>query len=151
MKFLAFINGELSNSATYFSSFGNVSTSDLSCLKGKYGTDVGCRWKPWSYKFRIKVANRVTKFKAKLSKNLSAPTERKIVTQFVASEKAVLEPLHLKNNAVQKLHSEMLKLALANSNLQGSLSSVTEMPNSSISENSHCDCMPVQRLFDQKY
>ena len=140
-KTVKFTLGELSNSATYFSSFANVSTSDLSCLKGKFGTDVGCRWKPWSYEFRIKVANRVTQFKAKLSKNLSAPTERKKVTQFIASEKArqefvpfigplckkaVLEPPHLKNNAVQKLHSEMLKLALANSNLQGSLSSVTE-------------------------
>lgn len=30
MKILAFMNGEQSNSATYFSNFANVSTSDLS-------------------------------------------------------------------------------------------------------------------------
>ena len=139
MKFLAFINGELSNSATYFSSFANVSTNDLSSLEGQFGTDLDCRWKRWSYNFRIKVAHKVTQFKAKLSKNLSTPTKRKKVTQFIASEKArqefepfigplcekaVLEPLHLKNNAVQKLHNEMLKLALANSNLPGNISSV---------------------------
>ncbi len=130
MKFLAFINGELSNSATYFSRFANVSTNDISSLEGQFGTDLDCRWKPWSYNFRIKVAHKVTQFKAELSKNLSTP-ERKKVTQLTASEKArqefelfigplcekaVLEPLHLKNNAVQKLHNEMLKLALANSN-----------------------------------
>ena len=34
MKFLAFLNGELSNAATYFSSFANVSKAD-SCLPGK--------------------------------------------------------------------------------------------------------------------
>ena len=97
--------------------------------------------------FRINVATKVTTFKAKLSKKLSAPTERKKVTQFIASQKArqefepfigplcdkaVLEPLHLKNNAVQKLHNQLLKLALANSNLQGNISSVTEMPNCSM-------------------
>lgn len=100
-------------------------TNDLSNLEGQFGTFLNCRWKPWSYDFRIKVANKVTQYKAKLSKNLSACTERKQVTQFIANqkarqefkpfigplcEKAVLEPLHLKNNAVQKLHNEFLKL-----------------------------------------
>jgi hypothetical protein len=35
-KFLAFLNGELSNSVTYFSSFANVCTSDIKCLQGKF-------------------------------------------------------------------------------------------------------------------
>ena len=46
MKFLAFHNGELSNAATYFSSFANVSKAD-SCLLGKeFGTAPTCKWRP---------------------------------------------------------------------------------------------------------
>ena len=49
MKFLAFLNGQLSNAATYFSSFANVSKAD-SCLLGKeFGTAPTCKWRPWSY------------------------------------------------------------------------------------------------------
>ena len=47
MKFLAFVNGELSNSANYFSSFANVKSDDLKgtgCLKGEFGTDPKCKW-----------------------------------------------------------------------------------------------------------
>ena len=53
MKFLAFVNGELSNSANYFSSFANVKSDDLKrtgCLKGEFGADPKCKWKPWAYK-----------------------------------------------------------------------------------------------------
>ena len=38
MKLLAYINGELSNVAKYFSSFANVSKDDCNALNGKYGT-----------------------------------------------------------------------------------------------------------------
>ena len=47
-------------------------------------------------------------------------------------EKAVLEPLHLKSNAVQKQHNQLLKLALAKSNLPANISSLTEIPECSI-------------------
>lgn len=142
MKFLAFINGELSNSATYFSSFANVSTSDLSCVQGKFGKTLDCKWKPWGYNARVDVACKVSQFKAKLSDKLTPITQRKKVTQFIANlksrqefkpligplcEKAVLEPLHLKNNAVQKLYNQLLKLALANSNLAPNISSLTDI------------------------
>ena len=48
------------------------------------------------------------------------------------SEKEIVEPSHLKNNAVQKLHSQMLLLALADSNLSNKITSMTDMPNSSM-------------------
>ena len=37
IKFTAFLDGELSNAATYFSSFANVSHSDITSLSAKFG------------------------------------------------------------------------------------------------------------------
>lgn len=45
---------------------------------------------------------------------------------------AIEKPLHLKNNAVQKLHNQMLKLALAKSNLPNNITSMAEMPQCSV-------------------
>ena len=148
MKFLAFINGEISNSACYFSSFANACNTDLNCLEGQFGTDPNCKWKPWRYTERVSNAKKVASFKAKLAKNskCAAATNRSKVTQYIASikcrqefeppigvlcEKEIIEPLHLKNNAVQKLHSQMLLLALADSGLSNKITSVADMPNCS--------------------
>ena len=49
MKFLAYINGELSNSAKYFSSFANVCKDESSSLTGKFGKTQNCKWRPWQY------------------------------------------------------------------------------------------------------
>jgi hypothetical protein len=147
MKFLAFGNGELSNSATYFSSFANAKSDDLkgaACLTGEFGTDSKCKWKPWAYKDRISDAK---KFKNKLPKKLPDQTKRSKVTQYISSlgsrqefepligmlcEKEIVEPLHLKNNAVQKLHNQILLLALADSNLSKKITFMTDMPNCSM-------------------
>ena len=53
MKFTAFLNGELSNAATYFSSFANVSHSDITSLSAKFGVSSTCKWKPWRYEDRL--------------------------------------------------------------------------------------------------
>lgn len=150
MKFLAFINGELSNSATYFSSFANAKSDDLKgagCLSGTFGTDSKCKWKPWPYKGRIIDAKKVCAFKKALPQKTAEKSVRNKVTQYIASlksrqefepligklcENALIEPLHLKNNAVQKLHDQMLLLALTDSNLPSKLTSITEMPNCSM-------------------
>ena len=115
MKFLAFLNGELNNAATYFSSFANVSKEDCFTMNGKFGPANDCKWKPWSYKERLRIAKQVESFKAKLPTHLAASTKRTI-TQFIASKKSrqefqplieklcdkeIVEPLHLKNNGVQ--------------------------------------------------
>lgn len=67
MKFTAFLNGELTNAATYFSSFADVSKSDCSLLGMHFGASPSCKWKPWVYGDRIKVAKEVAKFKKGLS------------------------------------------------------------------------------------
>jgi len=54
MKMLAMLGRELSNSATFFSTFANVSTNDCTDLRGTFGSSPSCKWKPWQY------ANRVT-------------------------------------------------------------------------------------------
>ena len=56
IKFLSFINGELNNAATYFSSFANVSKEDCMSLEGKFRTTPDCKWKPWPYKQRLNIA-----------------------------------------------------------------------------------------------
>ena len=110
MKWLAFISGELPNSATYFSSFANVSGPE----KGKMGQTCGMHddyFKPWNYQKRLQIVKRVEQHKSKLTqKQLVGRTK---VTEFIASQKsrqefepilgpyidkAVVEPLHLANN-----------------------------------------------------
>ena len=46
MKMLAMLGGELSNSASYFSSFADVNTKDCTDLKGTFGFGPLCKWKP---------------------------------------------------------------------------------------------------------
>ena len=57
MKFTAFLNGELNNAATYFSSFANVCRADCTVLDGKFGTSPDCTWKPWVYEDGVAFAN----------------------------------------------------------------------------------------------
>ena len=154
MKFLAFINGEISNSACYFSSFANACNTDLNCLDGRFGTDPNCKWRPWQYTERVSNAKKVASFKIKLAKNskCAAATNRSKVTQYIASikcrqefeppigvlcEKEIIEPLHLKNNAVQKLHSQMLLLALADSGLSNKITCVADIPECSVKRYLH--------------
>ena len=62
-KMLAMLCGELSNSATFFSSFPNVSTNDLG---GTFGSSPSCKWKPWEYSSRLKVFEKVDSLKSSL-------------------------------------------------------------------------------------
>ena len=146
MKFLSFINGELNNAATYFSSFANVSKEDCMSLKGKFGTTPDCKWKPWPYKQRLNIGKQVLKFKDNRPPNLAKSSQRTRITRSIANknsrqefdplignlcDKEVVEPLHLKNNAVQHLHSMLLDLAISSSNLPDKISSLSDLPPSS--------------------
>ena len=143
MKFLAFINGGLSNSAKYFSSFANVCQDESSSLTGKFGETQNCKWRPWQYSQRILIAQQVSDFKRKLPGHLAVKTKRTKVTQFIAGKKSrqefkpfigklcdkeVVEPLHLKNNGVQYLHTMLLNVAISLSNLPHKLNSLSELP-----------------------
>jgi organic radical activating enzyme len=114
MKMLAFLGGEPTNSATYFSTFADVSKDSIVNCKGTFGPQPTDTWKPWLYTKRVKDADAVKKFKKKLNQNLSSNTKRNKVTAFIAKQKsrqeftplvaeliskAHIEPLHLKNNA----------------------------------------------------
>ena len=111
-------------------------------MTGKSGASQDCKWNSWQYKSRISIVPQVDDFKKKLSNNLAASTKRIKVTQFIAGknpdefkpligklcDKDLVEPLHLKNNGVQHLHSMLLNLAIASSALPPKLSSLNCMP-----------------------
>ena len=66
MTMLAMLGGELSNSATYFSTFGNATLENCRDVKGTFGSKLSCTWKAWSYQDRINTAVAVEKFKVTL-------------------------------------------------------------------------------------
>lgn len=68
MKMLFFLAGELSNSATYFSTFADVSTATMNELDGTFGSNGKETWKPWKYESRVTIANQVDKLKKSLAK-----------------------------------------------------------------------------------
>ena len=55
MKMIAFLCGEISNAAKYFSSFANVSSDNVNNLKGTFGNDKNGTWQPWNYDSRKKL------------------------------------------------------------------------------------------------
>jgi hypothetical protein len=63
MKMIAFISGELSNSAKFFSSFADASTDDYDAMDGTFGKENKNTWKPWNYSERLKVAKSVEDLK----------------------------------------------------------------------------------------
>ena len=133
MKMLCFLGGELSNSAKYFSSFGNVTHDDMANLQFTFGRADTNQWKPWDYGKRVKVVKQVEELKSKLAKTtLSASTKRGKITSLIAEkqsrqefaprigkliEKAHVEPLHLKNNACALLFSLILEFSIEISKL----------------------------------
>ena len=80
IKMLAFLAGQLINSATYFSTFADVDKVSFTRI-GTFGSNASDNWKPWKYADRIKVVKTVDKFKKKIeSKNVSANTKRLNIT-----------------------------------------------------------------------
>ncbi|CAB4039005.1 Hypothetical predicted protein [Paramuricea clavata] len=130
---LAFLGGELSNAATYFSTFANVSTHSISGLDGSCGSSGKEKWEPWTYEDRVSVAKKVEQFKTSLTKKqLSASTLRSKVTSFIAKnnsrqefkpvigrliDQANVGPLHVKNNACAHTHRLLLHKVIAMSRL----------------------------------
>ena len=147
MKMLAMLGGELSNAATYFSSIGNASKNDYTDLQGSFGSDASCKWRPWSFQQRVKVAESVEKSKISLQgKPGSAKAKRSKVTEFIAHQKsrqeftplvaklvdnAHVEPLHLKNNAWQYFFKALLKESIGNSNILPSQETFSDVPEDS--------------------
>ena len=153
MKWLAFIPGELPNSAKYFSSFADVSADDIQVMDATCGGP-GDFFKPWNYDNRVKVAQKVDAFKRKLTpKQLSAQNK---VTEFFASQrsrqefepilgkfinKALAEPLHLANNNWQFLFMQLLTFVLhSKTKIPSSILYVSDLPD---------DCLFRKCLLDR--
>ena len=131
----------------YFSSFGNASKNDYTDLQGSFGSDVSCKWRPWSFQQRVKVGESVEKFKTSLQgKPGSAKAKRSKVTKFIAHQKsnqeftplfgklvdnAHVEPLHLKNNAWQYFFKALLKESIGDSNILPSQETISDVPKDS--------------------
>ena len=147
MKMLAYLAGELPNSAKYFSTFGNVCNDDLHDVSKTFGPEPPNAWKPWDYKQRVVTAKKVHVFKTKLNKKpLTEKTKRSKITGFIAGcksrqefeppigrliDKAHADPLYVKNNACQLIHKQMLYEAIAKSALGGDISNFKAVPCSS--------------------
>ena len=68
MKMLAFLAGELSNSALYFTTFGNVNQHDVNDINKRFSLQNDKDWKPFPYKKRVLDAQKVKEKKLQLQK-----------------------------------------------------------------------------------
>ena len=88
MKWITFFSGELNNAATFFSTFGNVSTTGenkAAVINGKLGTGDDCTWKPWTYESRLENAAKVESFKQTLTK-YAPSTQRTKVLNYMSKD-----------------------------------------------------------------
>ena len=134
MKMLAFLAGELSNAATYFSTFGNVRRDQANDFKKSFGDSTENHWKPFPYEKRLQDAKKVAEKTEKLSKqNLASSTVHSKLLSFIAKDLesrqykvpliqeyidcAKAEPLHLKNNVIKERFMIIFKICISQSNL----------------------------------
>ena len=134
MKTLAFLAGELSNAAYYFSTFGTVNQGDANDHYHTYGSEESDYWKPLAYSKRLLDAKKVQLKKSELAKtNANPTTQRSNLTSYISKtlksrqeevpiigqyiECAKCEPLYLKNNVVKEMFVKLLKIAVSQSKL----------------------------------
>ena len=116
MKMLfCFLGGELSNSATYFTTFANVYKDESLDIDKSFGVE----WKPFTYEKRLSDSLKVKKKVSQLEKtNLAESTKKQKVNEFIRSlqsrqyEEPLVkhfvdvmksDPLYLKNNVCKDL------------------------------------------------
>lgn len=147
MKMIAFLSGELGNSATYFSSFANVCNDNAGEINGTFGGKASNTWHSWEYCARLSVVKKVDALKETLSRQkLAEHTKRSKVTALIAKLKSRqefvpplgpiidrihIEPLHLKNNACALAHRYLLDEVIALSCLSSSVKKFSELASSS--------------------
>ena len=144
MKMLAYLGGELTNAAKYFSTFADISSDKLCDVSKSSGSEQHNDFRPWEYHKRLAVAKKVADVKGNLNNTKQAPrTKRSKVTAFITSNKsrqkfepiigkfidrAHVDPLHLKNNALQHTHKIMLYEAIQKSSLDSNVTNMREVP-----------------------
>ncbi len=135
MKMLAFLGGELSNSAIYFSTFADVSKYNMSDIDKQFGIGKKADWKPYDYKDRLKNAKLAIAKKKQMLKGAETLTdsqrdtfssfvsqklncrqkETPLIGEYISLGKA--EPLHLKNNVVHEIFHKLLIRCLKHNDL----------------------------------
>jgi hypothetical protein len=140
MKWVATMSGELNNCSQYFSSFANVNQGNKGTIGGSIGATAQATWQPWDYNKRLKVVEKVDKFKT-----TPKGSKRNEVTSFIAKEKSrqeyipplskyvdivKAEPLHITNNAWQHWVSFLFSIAMqyTDKSLLTSATSLSDMP-----------------------
>ena len=143
MKMLAFVAGELSNSAFHFSSFANVNQKYSNDVSKCISENNNKQWQPFINEKRLSDAAKVKKRKSELDgTNLQPKTKKQKVTQLISSLKsrqdfgpllgkaiewAKPEPLHLKNNSVCEQFMKPLKLSLSQSRISPSVKAFSDL------------------------
>ena len=109
MKWEATFCGAISNSAFYFSSFGNVNDDSKSTIGGSLGKDKNCTWTPWDYQSRLNVASNVNAKKVELEKSSYAEsTKRNKLLNFIRSNNSRQEYEPILGQLVDKVYAEPL-------------------------------------------
>ena len=88
LKMLAFLAGELSVSGTYFSTFGNVNTSNCDVISGTFGPGPTHTWQPWEYSERVAISKEVEKLKLKLEKQKGSKLTKRNKISFISDQKS---------------------------------------------------------------
>ena len=83
LKCLLFLAGELSVSASYFS------TSNCNVISGTFGPGPTNTWEPWEYNQWVAIPKEVEKLKLNLKKQkVSKLTKRNKITSFISDQKS---------------------------------------------------------------
>ena len=144
MKMLAFLGGELTNAAYFFTTFANVNKDDKNDISKKFSLKGDFAWKPFTYEKRIADAAKVASKKAELHKrNMKECMFRQNLTSFIGKslksrqeeiplvgeyiDKAYCEPLHLKNNVVKEMFLKVMNITLSETILPKTLKSFYDL------------------------
>lgn len=148
MKNLAFLEGALPNSAKFFSTFANVSTSNHRNPDYTFGYGPESEWTPFSYQHRLSTATAVAAKAKKIEESGKAPkTKRNELTTFIGSKNsrqefvplveeyidlATCEPLHLKNNVCKEQFMKLLNICLADASITSKSVLFKELPQDNV-------------------
>ncbi len=134
-SFLATVSGELTNSATFPSSFANVKNDQFGVTDGTVGSSESDTWQPWNYHKRLTDADHIAKLKSKSKKPVARTkitaeiAKRNSRQEFVPAlgkyiEKARIDPLHITNLAWQHWLKRSFTLIVNRSSEIGSLKKI---------------------------
>ena len=134
MKMLSYLVGEISNTATYFSTFENVKYKDCNDFSKSLVVEKKHFWKPFPYSKRISDPEKAIQKKGSLDKtNLAQLTKDNQLKSYISNQWkstqmkfslidmfvdcAKTQPLHLKNNTIKERSMHLFKICVSQSNL----------------------------------